>query len=345
MCQVAMSAVRTVASVLSGVSVAAVLGVALLLQGAPAGASPIGMLQQQAAALAQQMLLEQLQIGAFEQQRAAEIASVAADDAQLQQLQAELDATRHRIGADLSELRDAAVTAYVEGGTQADGTSSLLAASPSNGASSVYAQVLSGDLSSAVAKLQDDRHALSGEEAMQAEIAAQAQHALESASIALASAQAAEQALARQHASVTGELAVAVAEQQAQQAAAARAAAASAGAASATGGSAVPGAPTAVPAGPGPSSSVGAMPQLNTFLRCVLQAESGGNYQAISPTGQYMGAFQFSQTTWNEAAQLAGMPTLVGVPPYDASPRDQDLLAIALYNADGEQPWYDPCRS
>ena len=87
------------------------------------------------------------------------------------------------------------------------------------------------------------------------------------------------------------------------------------------------------------------MPQLNTFLRCVVQAESGGNYQAISPTGQYMGAFQFSQSTWNVAAQLAGMPTLVGVPPYDASPRDQDLLAIALYNADGEQPWYDPCRN
>ena len=58
-----------------------------------------------------------------------------------------------------------------------------------------------------------------------------------------------------------------------------------------------------------------------------------------------MGAFQFSQPTWNEAAQLAGMPSLVGVAPTAASPRDQDLLAIALYNADGEQPWYDPCRS
>jgi hypothetical protein len=78
---------------------------------------------------------------------------------------------------------------------------------------------------------------------------------------------------------------------------------------------------------------------------CVLQAESGGDYQAVSPTGGYMGGFQFSQTTWNHAATLAGLPTLVGVAPYNASPGDQNALAIALYNADGEQPWYDPCRT
>jgi hypothetical protein len=77
----------------------------------------------------------------------------------------------------------------------------------------------------------------------------------------------------------------------------------------------------------------------------VVRAESGGDYQAVSPNGLYMGAFQFSQPTWNEAAQLAGLPQLIGVPPYDASKADQDTLAIALYDADGEQPWYDPCSS
>ncbi|HTX64036.1 MAG TPA: transglycosylase family protein, partial [Acidimicrobiales bacterium] len=93
------------------------------------------------------------------------------------------------------------------------------------------------------------------------------------------------------------------------------------------------------------TGTTGALPQLNSFLSCVVQAESGGDYQAISPTGQYMGAFQFAQPTWNEAAQLAGIPSLAGVAPYTASPRDQDLLAIALYDADGEQPWYDPCNT
>jgi hypothetical protein len=84
---------------------------------------------------------------------------------------------------------------------------------------------------------------------------------------------------------------------------------------------------------------------LNAFLQCVLQAESGGNYAAVSPNGLYMGGFQFSQTTWNAAAQLAGRPDLIGVPPNQASPADQDALAIALYAADGQTPWYDPCRT
>jgi Transglycosylase-like domain len=56
-----------------------------------------------------------------------------------------------------------------------------------------------------------------------------------------------------------------------------------------------------------------------------------------------MGAFQFSQPTWNEAAGLAGLPALDGVRPNTATKADQDTLAVALYNADGRQPWYDPC--
>jgi hypothetical protein len=59
-----------------------------------------------------------------------------------------------------------------------------------------------------------------------------------------------------------------------------------------------------------------------------------------------MGAFQFSQSTWNLAAQLAGRPDLIGVPPNRASKADQDQLAVALYAADGEQPWLgDRCAS
>jgi hypothetical protein len=86
-------------------------------------------------------------------------------------------------------------------------------------------------------------------------------------------------------------------------------------------------------------------PSLPPFLRCVLQVESGGNYAAVSPDGNYMGGFQFSQATWNQAAGLAGMPQLVNVPPNQATPAQQDDLAIALYQADGQQPWNDSCRN
>jgi len=33
------------------------------------------------------------------------------------------------------------------------------------------------------------------------------------------------------------------------------------------------------------------------------------------------------------------------VPPNTATPAEQDALAIALYDADGQQPWYDSCAS
>ena len=87
-------------------------------------------------------------------------------------------------------------------------------------------------------------------------------------------------------------------------------------------------------------------PTLNPFLQCVVQAESGGDYQAVSPNGLYMGAFQFSQATWNYAAQAAGLGSLVGIPPNQATKAEQDTVAVALYALDGERPWLgDRCSS
>jgi resuscitation-promoting factor RpfB len=85
-------------------------------------------------------------------------------------------------------------------------------------------------------------------------------------------------------------------------------------------------------------------PLLPPYLQCVVQAESGGNYQAVSPNGLYMGAFQFSQSTWDLAAR-ADLPFLVGVHPNDATKAEQDTVAIALYALDGDRPWLgDRCR-
>ena len=161
---------------------------------------------------------------------------------------------------------------------------------------------------------------------------------------------------------ITGELAVAVAQQQqAQAVAATRAVQAAQAAAAPVATSSASKSPTAsttttakAAASPSatstttPGNATGASsadPSLPPFLQCVLQAESGGNYQAVSPGGAYMGGFQFSQATWNAAAQLAGMPQLVNVPPNQATPAQQDDLAIALYSADGQQPWNDSCRN
>jgi hypothetical protein len=139
--------------------------------------------------------------------------------------------------------------------------------------------------------------------------------------------------MAAVQAEVTGQLAVAVTQEQAAEAAAAAAAVAAAQRAT-----------TARTVDYVPGDEVD--PALNPFLQCVVQAESGGNYAAVSPNGEYMGAFQFSQPTWNSAAQAAGRPDLVGVPPNTASKADQDTVAVALYAMDGERPWLgDRCGS
>ncbi len=330
--------------------VAAMFGATLLGPAAPASANSVGTLQTEATQLAQQMLLEQLQISSYQQQQVAATATVATDHAALVATESRVQATRHRIATDMADLRTAAVKAYVSGGTAA-GTASLFAAQTSQSATLLYDQVMTGNLNATVDRLQTDRQALRQEQATQQRVQAAAQQAQAQAAAALANAESTQSNLRQQQGQVTGQLAAAIQAQQAQQQAAALAQAQAQAQAQAApapsggqGGSAGGQASTASGGGGVTGGGSGGTPVLNAFLTCVVQAESGGDYQAVSPTGQYMGAFQFSQPTWNEAALLAGLPSLVGVPPNHASPTDQDLLAIALYNADGEQPWYDPCR-
>ena len=72
------------------------------------------------------------------------------------------------------------------------------------------------------------------------------------------------------------------------------------------------------------------------------QCESTQNYRAVSKSGRYRGAYQFSIRTWD---WVAGMhyPDLVGVDPIDASPSDQDKMAYQLYEINGWDPW-PTCR-
>ncbi|MFL6242745.1 MAG: transglycosylase family protein [Acidimicrobiia bacterium] len=77
------------------------------------------------------------------------------------------------------------------------------------------------------------------------------------------------------------------------------------------------------------------------FLTCVRQRESGGNYQAHSPDGQYHGAYQFLQGTWDATARHIGAWDLVGVDPHTRSSTSQDDMAWALYQWQGPGPWGD----
>ena len=61
------------------------------------------------------------------------------------------------------------------------------------------------------------------------------------------------------------------------------------------------------------------------------QCESGGNYQAISASGRYRGAYQFDYSTWQSVGG-AGDPAA-------APPSEQDARAQMLYARRGSSPW------
>lgn len=165
--------------------------------------------------------------------------------------------------------------------------------------------------------------------------------------------------LKTQGATIDSKLAQAEAQEQAQAAAATAAQAAAAKAAdptTTTGGGApaaaappsstttTVAAPIAPPAPPAYSGTPGVSPHHDDpFLACVRQRESGGNYGVVNPSGPYLGAYQFLQSTWNVTAAHAGRGDLVGLPPNLASPYDQDEMAWALYQWQGKGPWGGFC--
>ncbi len=69
------------------------------------------------------------------------------------------------------------------------------------------------------------------------------------------------------------------------------------------------------------------------------QCEAFGSYTIQSANGLYHGAYQFGVGTWNAIASSVGRTDLVGVLPSDASPADQDAMALALWNQSGWSPW------
>ena len=334
-------------------SVGAVTSAVVASPGGPVGADQISNLKAQAATIAEQLVQQQLEVGAYQQQYSVVSARVAADAQAVAQTDQQIAADQQQITARSNAVRQQAVRSYMNYGSGgASPANSLFSGSQETAqAASEYSSIAVGNITDAVDQLHTAESTLQAHESALRQQQAEDQSDQSRQAAVLGQADTTESGLSSLQSQVTGQLATAVANQQAAQASAAAAAVAAADRASsgratpsrAAGGSAPTGSAAPVPAGGGPS---GADPALNSFLQCVVQAESGGNYGAVSPDGQYMGAFQFSQPTWNTAAQAAGRPDLVGVPPNQASKADQDTVAVALYALDGQQPWLgDRCSS
>lgn len=325
----------------SALAIVTAITVPVVFSARPVGASQVSTLQARAAAVSQALLHEQLQIGAYQAQVAQDTLKVHQDDLAIATARHKVAATQATVDQDVALLKRQALFIYMNFGTQAANSGAqLFSRSVLSGVvRQEYERVAAGDVQLTLDRLHHDTQVLTATEA--ALTARQAQDAAVRAQEAqmLHQSTVTAQLLSSQKATVTGQLAAAVAHQQALAAQAAAAAIAAADAARA-GAANKPAAP-----GRAPPRSGGATtdPALNAYLQCVVRAESGGNYAAVSPGGVYMGAFQFSQATWNAAALLAGLPGLVGVAPNTASKADQDTLAVALYAADGTQPWVDGC--
>jgi hypothetical protein len=332
-----------------GLSLVTAITATVVVPRGPVAADQVSDLQTKATQVAKDLVLQQLQVDTYQQQYGADVTKVQRDDAAIGATESQIQSDTGRVSRDRKRLQSEAVWAYIHLGGDANGTPTIFENQTVAPTRAQYEDVASGDITLTIDSIHIDENRLRAERATLAQQKALDQATTNQEASLTDAARKTTASLAAQQSEITGQLAVAVAQQQAAQAAAAQAAVRAAQAKAAAAAAATPSrAPVTTPTAPtgvtGPSTST-ADPQLPPFLQCVLQAESGGDYQAVSPDGQYMGGFQFSQQTWNEAAQLAGLPQLVGVPPNEATPAQQDDCAIALYNADGEQPWNDSCAS
>ena len=66
--------------------------------------------------------------------------------------------------------------------------------------------------------------------------------------------------------------------------------------------------------------------------------ESRDDYTAISSSGTYRGAYQFSRSTWDSVARRH-YPWLVGTDPAAAEFYWQDAMTRALWSEAGRAPW------
>jgi len=312
----------------------------------PAVADQVADLKAQATAVSQKLIQEQLQIGAYQQQYSVATEKVAVDTRDMVQIAGQIGHDERRIGKETNAVRQQAIVLYMEADTGVSSSDALLFSGNVESVSLAheYAAVATGNAETSIDELRAAQRSLRAHQATLQQEQSQDRADQSRQATDLNEAINTEHQMELVQSTVTGQLAAAVAAQSAAQAAAAAAAVAAAVAAAQKVATKTTTTTTVTLTSPSPPSV--SDPALNLFLQCVVQVESGGNYQDVSPNGLYMGAFQFSQPTWNLAAQAAGLAQLVGVPPNQASKAEQDSVAVALYALDGQQPWLgDRCNS
>ena len=312
----------------------------------PGAADQVSNLNARAKTISEELVEEQLQADAYQQQYSVASAQVVQDEQAIAKSRLLISSDHRQIARKMHLVSSLAVESYILNGSVSSSSGAALFGENVGTvqAANEYTTITVGNVDMAVEQLHAAQRA--AQEQQQVLIRQRARDTAEQNQQAtdLSQANATVSQMESVQAQVTGELAAAVTQEQAAQGRAALTAVTTAQRAATQRAGADPPSTSAPPASAPSTNTVD--PALNPFLTCVVQAESGGEYQVVSPNGLYMGAFQFSQSTWNYAARAAGRPDLVGVPPNRASKADQDTVAVALYSLDGERPWLgDRCSA
>lgn len=202
-----------------------VVGLVALPGARPAVANPLASAQAQAAAVNAQLKADGVTLDETATQYDAAQQRLQQLRQQQQALQAQIASTRRHIGSDQLALRRQALQAYMSGSGSSAGLSSLFSGtSQSSSAAAEYTSVADGNLGGAIDRLHRAQALLGAQQQALGAAQRQAQTAVSSAQAAQQSAMAAQAAQRALLASLTGRIAVLVAQQQAAQQAAQRAA-------------------------------------------------------------------------------------------------------------------------
>ena len=291
---------------------------------ARAGADQVSTLQAQAAQLSAQLNREGAQVAADQQRYEAESEQAAADAASLAATQAQLNALVNRETVDAKHLRDAAVAAYVHGGTSGDPLSSLFGSQSNQQATQEYTAVVVGNVADTLDALHSDQQQVQVQRAQLQSVTAADQAAQSEAAQALGQSRATQQELSYQSAQVTGQLAVAVQQEQAAQAAAAAAAVQARADAAAR-------AQAAASANPVLATVPSGNPGIGAWQRVAICEEGGAN----DPTFGYFG---IEPSTWASFGGTQYSPTAGGA-------TEDEQVVIANRISGGNVPDANGCGS
>ena len=242
---------RTVTTVMSASFVAATFATAFASR--PAGGDAVSSLKSQAIAISQKIVLEQLQIGAYQQQYSVYSQKVAGDQAAVTAIDQQIGADQQNIDAKTQVVRKTAVMTYMSAGAASSDASVSLFTGNANRvqAASEYSGIAVGNISTAVDQLHTARLILQSDQQSLQRKQAEDQSDLTQQSNNLSQADSTEQQLAATRSVVNGQLAAAVAQEAAAQRALAAAAVAAAQRAAAK---AHPSSPPSTSGAPAPSS-------------------------------------------------------------------------------------------